>query len=123
MIGSCILAAVTVMLLRQVAPPVAALCSVAFGAMLVSAALPGVRAYVDEIRAFLGSLGLDGEYYAVMLRAMGIVLVTQLAVEICRELDAPAVARRAELCGRLALMGVALPVFVSLTRMAVEALR
>lgn len=123
MIGSCILAAVMVMLLRQLSPPIAALCSAAFGAMLVSALLPSVGAYISEIRSFLGSLGLEGEYYAVMLRAMGVVLVTQLSVEICRELDAPAVAKRAELCGRMALMGVALPVFVSLTRMAVEALR
>ena len=123
LIGFCMLAAVMVMLLRQMHPQTASLLSVAFGAMLVSLVLPSVRGYIETIRSFLASLGLEAEYYRVMLKAMGIVLVTQLAVEVCRELDAPTIARRAELCGRVALLGVALPVFVSLTQLAVGALR
>ena len=54
---------------------------------------------------------------------MGIVLVTQLCAQVCRDMDAPSVAQRAELCGRLALLGVALPVFLSLARMAVGVLQ
>lgn len=123
LIGLCVLAAVMVMLLRQMHPQTAALLSVAFGAMLVSAVLPGVSEYIGTIRAFLASLGLEAEYYRVMLKAMGIVLVTQLGAQVCRELDAPAIAQRAEFCGRVALLGIALPVFVELTQMAVGVLR
>ena len=123
LIGFCLLAAVMVMLLRQMSPQIASLLSVAFGAMVVALILPSIRSYVETIRAFLASLSLEAEYYRVMLKAMGIVLVTQLATQICRELDAPSIAQKAELCGRVALLGVALPVFVSLTQMAVDALR
>jgi len=59
----------------------------------------------------------------VMLKAMGIVLVTQLAAETCREMDAPVIARWAEFCGRIALLGVAVPVFLSLAQMAVDMLQ
>ena len=123
LIGFCLLAAVMVMLLRQMSPQIASLLSVAFGAMVVALILPSIRSYVETIRVFLASLSLEAEYYRVMLKAMGIVLVTQLATQICRELDAPSIAQKAELCGRVALLGVALPVFVSLTQMAVDALR
>ena len=123
LIGFCLLAAVMVMLLRQMSPQAASLLCVAFGAMLVSMVLPGVRDTIETIRAFLASLGLEEPYYRVMLKAMGIVLITQIAVQVCQELDAPTIAQRAELCGRIALLGVALPVFISLTQMAVEALR
>lgn len=123
LIGFCLLAAVMVMLLRQMNPQIAALLSVAFGAMVVSLVLPSIRSYVETIRTFLVSLSLEAEYYRVMLKAMGIVLVTQLATQVCRELEAPSIAQKAELCGRVALLGVALPVFVSLTQMAVDALR
>ena len=123
LIGFCLLAAVMVMLLRQMNPQIAALLSVAFGAMVVSLVLPSIRSYVETIRTFLASLSLEAEYYRVMLKAMGIVLVTQLAIQVCRELEAPSIAQKAELCGRVALLGVALPVFVSLTQMAVDALR
>lgn len=123
LIGFCLLAAAMVMMLRQMNPAVAGLLSVAFGALIVGMVLPGVKAYIETIQSFLNSLDLDAEYYRIMLKAMGIVLVTQMAVQICRDMDAPSIARRAELCGRIALLGVAMPVFITLTQMAVDVLR
>ncbi|MDO5300387.1 MAG: stage III sporulation AC/AD family protein [Clostridia bacterium] len=123
LIGFCLLAAAMVMMLRQMNPAVAGLLSVAFGALVVGMVLPGVKAYIETIQSFLNSLDLDAEYYRIMLKAMGIVLVTQMAVQICRDMDAPSIARRAELCGRIALLGVAMPVFITLTQMAVDVLR
>ena len=41
-----------------------------------------------------------------MLKATGIVLMTQFAAQVCRDMDAPSIACRAELCGRLMLLGV-----------------
>ena len=123
LIGFCLLAAAMVMVLRQLSPAMAGLLAAAFGVLLVGLVLPQVRAYIETIRAFLASLELDAQYYRIMLKAMGIVLVTQLAAQVCRDMDAPSVAQRAELCGRLALLGVAVPVFIELTRLAVDVLR
>ena len=58
-----------------------------------------------------------------MVKSMGIVLVTQLSVQACEDMGAPSIARRAELVGRLALLSVAVPVFMELTQMAVDVLR
>ena len=106
LIGFCLLAAVMVMLLRQVNSAMAGLLSAAFGVLVLSLVLPQIKQYIDAIQAFLVSLELEGRYYAIMLKAMGVVLVTQMAVQVCIDLDAPTVARRAELCGRAALLGV-----------------
>ena len=111
LIGFCLLAAVMTMLLRQMNPGAAALLCVAFGAMTLSMLLPAVGDYVAQIREFLSSLALDAGYGQTMLRAMGIVLMTQFAAQVCRDMDAPSIACRAELCGRLLLLGVALPIF------------
>ena len=120
LIGFCLLAAVMTMLLRQMNPGVAALLCVAFGAMTL---LPAVGEYVTQIQAFLATLALDAVYGQTMLRAMGIVLITQFAAQVCRDMDAPSIACRAELCGRLLLLGVSLPIFLKLTQMAVGALQ
>ena len=123
LIGFCLLAASMVMVLRQMHPQTAGLLSVAFGVLVMGLVLPEISGVVETIRAFLLSLGLNAQYYRIMLKAMGIVLVTQLCAQVCRDMDAPSVAQRAELCGRLALLGVALPVFLSLARMAVGVLQ
>ena len=122
-IGFCLLAAAMVMLLRQLHPPTAGLLSIAFSVLMLGVLLPEIGSYVQTIRTFLQSLELDAAYYRVMLKAMGIVLVTQLAVQACQDMDAPSIARRAAFCGRIALLSVAIPVFMNLTRMAVNILR
>jgi len=123
LIGFCLLAAAMVLVLRQMHPQTAGLLSIAFGVLLVMLVLPGVKNYIETIRVFLAELNLDAQYYRILLKAMGIVLVTQLAVQFCMDMDAPSIARRAEFCGRIALLGVALPVFMTLTQMAVDVLR
>lgn len=123
LIGFCLLAAAMVLVLRQMHPQMAGLLSITFGVLLVMLVLPGVQAYIETIRTFLSELNLDTQYYKTLLKAMGIVLVTQLAVQFCQDMDAPSIARRAEFCGRIALLGVALPVFMTLTQMAVDVLR
>jgi len=123
LIGFCLLAAAMVLVLREMHPQMAGLLSMAFGVLLTMQVLPGIQSYIETIRAFLASLNLDAQYYKILLKAMGVVLVTQLAVQFCLDMDAPSIARRAEFCGRIALLGIAAPVFISLTQMAVDVLR
>ena len=122
LIGLCVLAAAMVMVLSQMHPRIAALLSIVFGLMVVAVSLGPVTQYVAQIQSFLTDAALDGAYGKVILKAMGIVLVTQLACEVCREMDASGVARRVEFLGRIALLGLAVPVFISLAEMAVNVL-
>lgn len=123
LIGFCLLAAVMVSVIRTMTPQYAGLLCAAFGVLLILAVIPEIREYIEMIRLFLESVSLPGETYQVMLRATGIVLVTQIAAQICRDMDALSVAQRVELCGRLALMGIAVPVFIELTRLSLDVLR
>ena len=97
LIGFCLLAAVMTMLLRQMNPGVAALLCVAFGAMTLLTLLPAVGEYVTQIQAFLATLALDAVYGQTMLRAMGIVLITQFAGTWMRR-RLPAVPNSADAC-------------------------
>ncbi|MBQ7825895.1 MAG: hypothetical protein IJ337_06045 [Clostridia bacterium] len=123
LIGFCLLAGAMVMVLRQMHAQTAALLSIAFGVLVLGAALPMIAGYVKRVQEFLSALNLDAQYFKIMLKTMGIVLVTQLSVQALEDMDAASIARRAEFCGRLALLGVAVPVFIELTQMAVDALR
>ena len=123
LMGFCLLAGALVMVLRQLQPQTAALLSVAFGALVVSVLLAQIAGYIEAVRSFLQTLNLDAQYFTIMLKAMGVVLVTQLAVQACEDMDVPSIARRAEFVGRMALLSVAVPVFMELTQMAVDVLR
>lgn len=122
MLGLALLSAGMVMLLRQMYSPAAAALTITFGTMMLCALLPTLQECASTMGTFLSSVSLGGEYGKVMLKTMGIVLLTQLASSACQEMGAPGIARCAELCGRIALLRVAVPVFISLTQMAVNVL-
>ena len=123
MIGFCLLCAVMVLILRQMNPQMAGILMAISGVLLIGMILPEIASFVESIKGFLNSLSMDEQYFRVLLKAMGIILVTQFAAQICRDLDAPSVAVRTELCGRIALLSVTVPVFMQLTDMAVSILK
>lgn len=123
LIGLCLLAGAMVMVLRQLQPQTAGLLCVAFSVLLMGMLLPQLAQYVGSVQAFLDALGLPSRYYQLLLRAMGVALVTQLTVQALEDMDAASIARRARFCGRLAMLGIAVPVFIELTQMAVDALQ
>lgn len=123
LMGLCFLAAAMTMVLRQMNIAAAGLLCTAFGVLVLGMMLPDIQEYVRQICKFLESMALEAQYGEIMLRAVGIVLLTQFSTQICRDMDAPSVAKYAEMCGRLTLLGLALPVFLTLTQMAVDVLR
>ncbi len=123
LIGFCLLAGAMVMLLGQMQPQTAALLSVAFGVLVVSVLLGQIAGFIETVCSFLAALDLDERYFSIMVKSMGIVLVTQLAVQACEDMGASSIANRTEFVGRLALLSVAVPVFMELTQMAVDVLK
>ena len=119
MIGFCMLAAVMVIGFRQISPVWAGGICAVFGLMMMALLMPQIQEYVRLISGFLQTIGLESGYYMVMIRTMGIVLVTQVSAQVCRDMDAQNVACRVEMCGRIALLGIAVPVFIELTQLAV----
>lgn len=109
LMGLCFLAAAMTMVLRQMNMAAAGLLCTAFGVLVLGMMLPDIREYVRQICKFLESMALEAQYGEIMLRAVGIVLLTQFSAQICRDMDAPSVAKYAEMCGRLTLLGLALP--------------
>lgn len=123
LLGLALLSAGMVLLLRQMYSPAAALLTIVFGVMVLCTLLPTIQEYASTISAFLSSVSLSEEYGGMMLKTMGIVLLTQLSSDACQEMGAQGIACCAELCGRIALLGVAVPVLISLTQMAVNVLK
>ena len=122
LIGFCVLAAVLVITFRQISAVWAGGICAVFGLMLLGAMMPQIQAYIEGVIGFFQTVGLESEYYMVMLRTMGIVLVTQVSAQVCRDMEAETVACRVEMCGRLALLGIAVPVFIELTQLSVSVL-
>lgn len=84
-----------------------------FGTMLIAAVSP-LLSFVRE----LGTLGGATEHTALLLKALGIALLTQFASQICRECGESAIADGVELTGKLELLLLALPLMKEVLAMS-----
>ena len=116
--GVVVVAAFLAVILRQQRPEQALAVSLAAGlgilALVVSKALP----VIDTLRELLESAALPVEYGAILFKALGICLLTQLAADACRDAGEAALASKAELAGKLLLLTLALPLFEKIAQTA-----
>lgn len=113
-VGLGIGAAVLYAVLREARPEMAAVLSLAAGAVLMLGVLGGVQEVTAAMRSLSGRVGLEGTYVSTLLRVIGIAYLAQFGAQACRDAGAGGIADKVELCGKLAVLSIAAPVVVSL---------
>lgn len=113
-VGMGIGAAVLYAVLREARPEMAAVLSLAAGAVLMLGVLGGVQEVTAAMRSLSGRVGLEGTYVSTLLRVIGIAYLAQFGAQACRDAGAGGIADKVELCGKVAVLSIAAPVVVSL---------
>ena len=113
-VGLGIGAAVLYAVLREAKPDMAALLSLAAGAVLVLGVLGGVQGVLEAMRSLSSRVGREGTYVSTLLRVIGIAYLAQFGAQAGRDAGAGGIADKVELCGKVAVLSIAAPVVVSL---------
>ena len=96
------------MILKPLRGEFAALLGIGGGILILVAVTPALRQTLEEtISLFEGSE--VGRYADVMLRALGIALLTRICADVCKETGQTSVASGVELAGKLTLLTLCLP--------------
>lgn len=97
--------------LRRHAPEYGLAIGLTAGALIVVMAITEALPLFRELETLLDRSGASHDYIGVLMRALGICLLTELAADTCRDAGEQGLASKAELVGKLALLTVALPLF------------
>ena len=97
----------------EIALPMSVCVTVALSVVCVSLIEP-ISEYINEI----SESGDYGPYVKVMMKSLGIALVTSGSADICRDCGEGAIAAKVELVGKCAIMITALPLIRSLLLLA-----
>ncbi len=120
--GLAVTAAFLAVVLRGTRPEQAMAIGLAAGAVLVVWLLKMASPVLDSLRNMVARAGLSEEYGTVLLKALGLCLLTQLAADVCRDAGEQALAAKAELGGKILMLLLALPLFEKIAALAVELL-
>ena len=115
--GLGILSAVLCVILRQYNPEAASWVSLACGVIIFGAVISMIAPSVGAIAELTEAAGLDGGYARILLKALAVCYITQLAADCCRDAGESAIASKIELAGKAAIAAISLPVFASLAEL------
>ena len=119
--GVGILCICAVMAIRSVRADIAVIVGIAGAAVLFAMALTEMIPIVKFAQDISEETGFS-VYVSTVLKAVGIVLLTQITSDICRDCGAGSVAGKIELCAKCAIISLAFPVIKSIIGLSEEIL-
>ena len=106
----CITVSILSGLLRENGEVRAVLTLSAVGLLLVSI-IAQFSQIKDMAQELFDMTDLDGAYFKIMFKALGIGYISKLAADCCRDSGQSALATQAEMIGRVAITIISLPLF------------
>ena len=115
-----VVAAVLSVMLRRYHVEYGMLLSIGCGLLLLLAILQQIPPAVRQINDFLEASGIPQEYILVLFKALGICYLTQFAADSCRDAGESALAVKAEIAGRVAVLLISLPLLSQVASTAMD---
>ncbi len=118
----CIIACVLILILKQYQKAYGMLLSIVVCVAVLLLLLPQAERILQTAEHIYLQTGLDNSYFILLCKAIGISYLTQLGTDICKDCGESAIGTAVELCGRMVLVLLALPLFLTLSEMILELL-
>ena len=100
---------VLALILGQYRPEFRMLITAAVTLLLMAMVLEQLSPVLEQLSITMELTGLTGDYAAILYKAVGICLLTQLAGDVCRDSGESSIASKIELAGRAAILLTAMP--------------
>ena len=110
----CVAGALLASLLGK-SPALRMTVAIAAGLCAVGLCLPGLREGAITLDRLSAQAGLTEDHASAMIRATGVAVLAEFGAQLCRDAGESALAGRVEMAGRVALLGIALPILAELT--------
>jgi stage III sporulation protein AD len=117
--GLAVTAAVLSVLLRQYRPEFSVLVGLGAGVIILLFVIVKAQPAFQELTSLLDRARVSSSYAGILLKALGICFVTQLACDACNDAGETAISSKIELAGKFAVLLVALPLFEQIAKLAI----
>ena len=120
--GLAVVVALLTVVVRQYKAEYGMAVGVAGGVLLLVLVLAQMAGMLDSLTGLIERAGIHQEWLSLLLKALGICYITQFASDCCRDAGESALASKAELAGRVAVVLLALPMLAQLLESIVDML-
>ncbi|MEF9852491.1 MAG: SpoIIIAC/SpoIIIAD family protein [Hydrogenoanaerobacterium sp.] len=113
-IGLGVLGAALAVIMKQYKPEYALAVSLLVGILIFTAISDSIKPVLESLEDILKSTQVPYEYVEILLKALGICYITQIACDTCKDAGQSAISTKVEIAGKLAVLVISLPLFKAL---------
>lgn len=106
-------------LLRQLKPEMAPLIVLGGAAVILITLTDSLLNVSDSVDEMMSLAGLEKENVSLLMKALGICVVTQFAADICYDNSCSSIAAAVELAGRVGAVALAMPMIKTVAQIAI----
>lgn len=118
-----ILTVIFYVLVKQYKPEYGILIQLASGAMILLLLLPEIKSIIDFSEDFFTASLIDRSLFVLLIKALGITILSQFAADVCRDNGVSALASKIELAGRVLILILTLPMIRTLLEIVMGMIR
>ncbi len=108
-----IVCAVLCVVLKEYKPEYAVMVSIMGAVIIMLFIMRSVSPILDFFSRLNSMTSLDGEYMKILLKSLGITLITQIGSDLCKDIGQTSISSKIELSGKVAVLIISLPLFSS----------
>lgn len=119
----CVLAVVTVIFIAVLRPKnaeIALLLGMACSVLTLVFVLSQAQSVVNTVNAIVSAAQIHTEYIVILLKVLGICLITEFAVHTCRDAGSQALAGNVSLAGKILITVTSLPMYADILNAVVQ---
>ena len=114
-VGLGLIAAVITIIMRQYKPEYAMFVSIMSGVSILLIVFAYISPAIEEMEKLLGHINAETDFSEILIKALGVCYITQIACDSCKDAGETAIAGKLELAGKIAIVILSLPMFTELT--------
>lgn len=122
-LGIAAVTAVSVIFIKQYRPETALLLSVSGGILILLFCISDIADIFAKLREMLSEFSVDGAIFNVIIKSLGVCLVTDFAGNTCRDFGHLSLASGVEFAGKIVVLVLSLPIISEIVTVAVELIK
>lgn len=110
-IGIALIAMILCVLLKGYRPEYSVFLSLTVGILILLMTLDALVPVMETLTELIEISGQGREAFTILLKALGVCFITQLASDACKDAGEGAIASKVELAGKVVILLLAMPLF------------
>ncbi len=99
------------LLLKRYKPEMCPLCEISAVIALFFLIMPEIKQLKTLISELAGSAGVQGDYLGILLKVLGLAVITEICADMCRDSGQSALGTKIEFFGTVSVLTASIPLF------------